>query len=203
LWALCILSGIAIGGLVVYQVWLKPKYPYGASHSCSKGLGLDLRIFANANDGWFPHGMKTPEASLSLLCTNDPNVRLILRGKHLPQEIVDQSLASDGVLGPASCGWHYIEGLREDDDPQLAVLWDRITGLGHNGQRRSGLEREVVMIDGSAQQISKEAWPAFVREQKKLLAETAANRPPNSPPIRWSDEQTLGPNTAKPSALKR
>jgi len=192
---------ICVGAFAWWKVW--PKYPYGVSHSCSKALGLELRLYANDHDGWYPYGMKTPEASLSLLCTNNSSVQGILRGKHLPQEVVDRALANNGLLGPASCGWHYIEGLREEDDPQLAVLWDRIIGLDHNGRLKSGLQHEVITVDGSMQYISKQNWPAFVQQQKRLLAETAANRTTNSPPIRWSDEETLGPNTTKPGILKR
>ena len=155
-------------------------------------------MYAVEHDGWFPHGKETPEASLSLLLAADPIRKHLLQGKNLPQNVIDEALARDGVLGPNSCGWHYVEGLREGDNPSLAVLWDRVTGLNHFGQWSKSLQCEVVMLDGSTMQMSVEYWPKFVEYQKKLLEETAANRPPNSPPIRWSDEKTLGPNKYPP-----
>jgi hypothetical protein len=36
-------------------------------------------------------------------------------------EVVQQALAKDGKLGPQSCGWHYVEGLTEADNPEIAI----------------------------------------------------------------------------------
>jgi hypothetical protein len=141
--------------------------------------------------------MKTPEASLSLLCTNTETSKFVLRGKHLPQRLVDETLGRDGVLGPDSCDWHYVEGLREDDNPRLALAWDKVSGVSHNGRRSLELEHEVLLVDGSVRYIMKQKWPAFVEEQKGLLTDTAKKRTNNSPPICWSDEATLGPNRPK------
>ena len=205
LWTVCFLSAITISGLVAYQVWFKPKYPYGSPHACGKMLGLGLRLFAKDHDGWFPYGGSTAEESLSLLCTNqDPyRIRLLMRGKHLPQAVVDEALARDGVLGPVSCGWHYVEGLHQEDSPSLAIVWDRVTGVNHFGQWSKSLRCEVTLVDGSQQQISVKKWPEFIQQQKELLAETMANRPSNSPPIRWSDEETLGPNKFPPPTISK
>lgn len=159
---------------------------------------MALGIYADDHDGWLPHGGTTPEHSLSFLCTNNDEyaVKGLLRGKHLSQSVVDEALARDGSLSPASCGWHYVEGLRADDPPDVAIAWDKVTGLGHNGQRVRWLAREVVMLDGSSQLIGIKNWAAFVALQKNRLTEIQATRSPNAPPIRWSDEATLGPNTA-------
>ncbi len=119
---------------------------------------------------------------------------MLLRGKHLSQKIVDETLAKVGILGPDSCGWHYVEGLHENDDGNIAVAWDKVTGLDHHGQKKTGFMHEVLMLDGSNQFIRTEKWKEFIKTQKELLAEVAAKRPTNSPPIRWSDEETLGPN---------
>jgi hypothetical protein len=69
----------AVIGLGMYAVigflaklWYNYKFPYGHSHSCSKGLGLDLKLYARDNDDWFPHGGVTPEASLGFLHSNNP-----------------------------------------------------------------------------------------------------------------------------------
>jgi hypothetical protein len=198
-WVLLVLIVVVTG----CAVWFKQQYPYGESHNCSKGLGISLRIYANDNDDWYPHGMSTPEASLSLLVKRKPTLASLLRGKHLSQATVEKALLQDGELGPNSCGWHYIEGLRESDSPQLAVAWDRVTGLDHQGRRRSGSQHEVVMVDGSTQFVSKRAWPNFVANQKRLLAEASKARTVGNPVIRWSDEETLGPNTEKAGAKIR
>lgn len=190
--SLLVLAGLGFWG------WWRHTYPYGYSHSCAKILGISLRLFADDYQGWLPYGQATPEASLSLLAKDDKGVQWVLRGKHLPQATVDEALRRDGVLGPDSCGWHYVEGLREGDDPRLAVLWDKVTGLGHNGDRVRGTLHEVVFLDGSERFIMREGWPAFMAEQKQLLAEVMAQRTKADPPIRWSDEAALGPNVSRP-----
>ena len=180
--------------------WWHYTFPYGWSHSCSKCLGMSLRLYAEDNNGLLPCGAATPEGSLSLLLKSDPSVKRALRGKNISQRTVDEAIARDGLLGPASCGWHYVEGLRESDDLQIAVVWDKAIGLSHNGERASGLMHEVVMLDGSMQYITRKHWPEFVEQQKRLLIAAMAERGTNDPPIRWSDEAALGVNVSKPRA---
>lgn len=174
-------------------------FPYGYSHACSKGLGSALRIYAEEHGGWLPHGEGTPEASLGLLAMDNPiDAKWVLGGKNVRQEIVDTIVDQKGKFGPETCGWHYVEGLREDDDPGIMVAWDKVVGLWHNGDRRPGLMHEAVFLDGSNQFISKKSWPQFLVEQKEKLAKVITSRQPGAPPIRWSDEVSLGPNPKIP-----
>jgi hypothetical protein len=186
----------AILGLTVAGgwAWYCYTFPYGFNHCCSKQLGMSLKIFASDNNGWYPLGGKTPEASLSLVCTNDPTMLYVVRGKSVSLKAAQQTWDRDGVLNPEACGWHYIEGLREGDDPEIAVAWDKVTGLGHDGERRKNLAHEVVFLDASTHFIPKTGWTQFVAEQKQKLEEVMASRQSNAPPIRWSDEATLGVN---------
>lgn len=114
-------TSLVVVALFPLGLWLwdryVPVYPYGYTHVCSKNLALGLRMYANDHGGWMPHGGKTPEESLSFVCTNGDRymVKQFLRGKHLPQSAVDDALNRNGVLSPDSCGWNYIEGLREGD----------------------------------------------------------------------------------------
>jgi len=50
------------------------------------------------------------------------------------------------------------------------LLWDKVAGLGHNGQRRSDGGREVVFVDHSAKYIHGPAWQALLAQQEKLPA---------------------------------
>jgi len=186
---------ITVSAIVCWFEWQR-QFPFGRTHCCAKGIGMELRIYAENHRGWLPHGRPTPEGSLSLLCT-DSNLVGWICGKNIPVAVARAALAKDGTLGPASCGWHYVEGLRSDDYPQIAVAWDKIHGLGHNGQRVEGLARSVILLDGSEQGISEKKWPDFVADQKARLAKTIASRDTDSPAIRWSDEESLGPNTSR------
>ncbi len=187
--ALALVLGAAAG-------WYRYTFPYGITHPCSKQLGLGLRMYASEHSGWFPHGKATPERSLAAI---EEFVSVhVLAGKHLQPAKLKAILDEKGELGSDSCGWHYVEGLREEDDPGIAIAWDKLTGLGHDGERREAGGREVVFLDGSISYIHESQWPGFVEQQKRLLTEVAAKRETNSPPIRWSDETTLGLNKSKP-----
>jgi hypothetical protein len=87
-----------------------------------------------------------------------------------------------------------VEGLRDDDDLSIAIVWDKVFGVDHFGQRRRGFAHEVVYLDGSSGAISTAKWPQFAMEQREKLAKLIAERGTNGPPIRWSDEETLGTN---------
>jgi hypothetical protein len=152
------------------------RYPYGWSHCCDKVLAFALLQYADEHDGWFPKGEATPEASLSLLFRQEPGLAHNLRGKTVPESIVVTRLQGGELLTPETCGWHYVEGLRKDDDPRLALFWDKV-GLGHNGDRLSGGGHFVCFVSGpgSIEHIPGDRWDEFLVEQEQLRA--ALNRP--------------------------
>jgi hypothetical protein len=171
--AAVVVTTALVGGLLGYG-WWRHRYPYGWSHCCDKGLMLALNGFAETHGGAFPHGRATPEASLGLLYPDfaDPN---LLRGKTVPQEVVQRLLQNGGVLGPDSCGWHYVEGLRVTDDPKLALCWDK-AGLGHNGERLPAGGHYVIFVGLSIEYIPGERWADFVAEQHRLRAALGPGR---------------------------
>jgi hypothetical protein len=150
-----------------YGCW-EYRYPYGHSHCCDKQLMMALHSYADDHDGWFPRGEATPEASLSLLYRHNEETGYpyLLRGKTVPLETTRGILESGGLLGPDTCGWHYVEGLRIDDDGNLALFWDK-AGLGHNGERLHG-GRYVCRLNSDIDFIRTEDWDAFLAEQDLL-----------------------------------
>lgn len=152
-------------GLLVWHH--KYKYPYGWTHCCDKGVYLALVSYAAAHDGWYPRGESSPEASLSLLYRTNPNMLPDLPGKTVPAKIVREILEGGGLLGPETCGWHYVEGLRNDDDGRLGLFWDKV-GLDHNGGRLPGGGHIVWRVDGDHDHIPAKDWPAFLAEQAEL-----------------------------------
>jgi hypothetical protein len=151
------------------------RYPHGWSHCCDKQLEMALMTFADRHDGWFPRGEASPEASLSLLYREDPELVTpnLLRGKTVPDSAVRARLEAGQLLTPETCGWHYVEGLRKGDDPQLALFWDK-AGLGHNGERLSGGGHFVCLVSGSTEYVPGDRWEEFLVEQERLRA--AVNR---------------------------
>jgi hypothetical protein len=130
-------------------------------------------MYAREHNGFFPAGGPTPEASLSFLYTNGLSA-MVLRGKTVPLKVTQAALVKDGVLGPESCGWHYVEGLKDMDDPNIAIVWDKV-GLNHNGRRFKGGGHEVIRLDGSTHYVSGPVRPKFLEDQKQLLATRATN----------------------------
>jgi hypothetical protein len=169
-----LVAGVTVGGVVLLLVlagWLysRYRYPYGSSHCCLHALGMSLMAYAQSNGGRYPAGESCPEASLGLVSREPYRVGAdTLRGKTVPIEIVQRILERGDLLGPDSCGWHYVEGLTVADDPNLALIWDKV-GLGHNGEDIGG-GHSVFLLDGQEQIISAAEWPAFLKQQEKLMA---------------------------------
>jgi hypothetical protein len=165
---------------LAWRTYMRWEYPYGWSHCCDLGLSLSLETYAHAHGGRFPAGEATPEASLSLLYRAGLEDGTILRGKTVPESVVREILERGELLGPETCGWHYVEGLTINDNPRLAIFWDKV-GLGHNGQRLPKGGHNVMLVGGFPKYITEEEWPAFEAEQGTLLLERNKNTKQPSP----------------------
>ena len=144
-------------------------YPYGRSHCCNKQLYFALLEYADQHGGNFPAGEATPEASLSLIHDrHGHDYANLLCGKTGSEESTKRVLDDGKLLSPETCGWHYLEGLRSDDDPQLALFWDK-EGLGHNGERLTGGGHIVMFVDGFTKHIIAEDWEQFRGDQRLLF----------------------------------
>lgn len=166
-----LVAGAMMLVVLVLGVYLycRRTFPYGSSHCCDLILLQALQEYAGNHEGAFPVGGPTPEASLSMLYSNVDWVHPdLLRGRTVSEAVVRRALKRDGRLGPDSCGWHYVEGLRLDDDPRLAIFWDKI-GLGHNGQRLSRRGHTVLFVGGDRRFIADAEWAGFLSEQQQLL----------------------------------
>ncbi len=153
--------------------WFRHHYPYGFSHRCDIQLGFALRDYASTHGGFLPAGEETPEASLSLLYGPGPNAKLP-RGKTVPEEVVEARLDQGLRLTPETCGWHYVEGLRDDDDGQIAV-WDTV-GLDHNDGLLSAGGHTVLLLHVGHKTIPAAEWNEFLKHQQALIAASKAAR---------------------------
>ncbi len=153
------------------------EFPYGYNHCCDLQLSGSLLNYAYKHGGWFPRGESCPEASLSLLYYDDHRETYphLLAGRTVPEELTAERLSQGKLLTPETCDWHYVEGLRSDDDRRLALFWDKV-GLGHDGQRMPPGWHTVLFVDGQRRTYTAEEWPEFLAEQQKLLAEVPKHR---------------------------
>jgi hypothetical protein len=64
------------------------------------------------------------------------------------------------VLG----GWHYVEGLTQNDHRGVALHWTE------ENRGRRARARLVAFVGGDWGQVPDEDWPAFLKEQQRLLS---------------------------------
>lgn len=156
--------------------YLRAHYPYGHSHSCDKQLMLSLLQYAQKYGGWFPAGADSPEASLSLLSREAFGIDSeVLRGKIVPFAITDAKLKRGELLDSKSCGWYYVEGLRNDDDPKLGLFWDKV-GLDHNGKLLPNGDQLVWFVRLNKELIAGADWKEFLADQARLRGEVLKQR---------------------------
>ncbi len=158
------------------DAWYHHLYPYGWSHCCLKGLGLTLENYAETHGGRFPAGAGCPEASLSLLYREHLIDAETLRGKTVPEETVKSILERGELLGPDTCGWHYVEGLTTSDDSRLALVWDKV-GLDHFGGNLNG-GHSVWFLHRGEEIVPASDWPQFLELQETLMARAERTRQP-------------------------
>jgi hypothetical protein len=108
----------------------KEDYPFGVSHCCINAMEFALRLYAQEHGGTYPAGEASPEASLSLLCRSNYIDVGTIRGMTVPESTVRGIIEGGGLLGPQNCGWQYVEGLTQTNDPRIALLYSK-EALGH------------------------------------------------------------------------
>jgi hypothetical protein len=165
-----VLGSLAAVGLLMTcgAIYYNARFPYGQSHCCIIQMSSALEQYAEENGGKYPTGGETPEASLSLLYKSNYIDAYVLRGMTVPERNVRSILDAGGVLGPDSCGWHYVTGLTRADGPGLALLWCKVA-LGHNGNRPRDGGRQVVFVGRGVEWVSGNRWRAFLNDQKALM----------------------------------
>src|SRR5262249_28602575 len=159
---IAVMGTIILAAAGVYRY----EYPYGMYHRCDKGLWFALREYAEQHGGKLPSGEATPEASLGRL---GPTYGYLLRRRDVPIETVLGMLDRGQLLDPQTCGWNYVEGLRMDSNPKLALFWDK-EGLDEMGGRTSAGGHFVSLIRYPYNYIPASEWDNFLKEQETLLA---------------------------------
>ena len=165
LWFSAIVLVLAGGALA----WWRYTFPYGKTHRCDTLLSLALSNYAAAHGGRYPFGESSPEASLSLLYREGFIDAEDLRPITVSAKVVRQEANSGRLLTPETCGWHYVEGLRESDSPELALFWDK-AGVGHWGERLRGGGYIVTFVGRPSRHILASEWTMFLETQRRLLA---------------------------------
>lgn len=157
--------GCIAGGVVAWG-WL---FPYGSRPCVMPCLMTGLMSYAADHGGWFPDGGGSGIQSLRLLVPNYVSSD-VLAGLSGDRRQLLQELESGNVLSEKASSLVYWGGFRWDDDPQLAVVWDRTPGVNGNGRRAWPGSHAVGYADGRVVQVPARQWSQFLKAQAELRA---------------------------------
>jgi hypothetical protein len=141
----------------------------------------DLQNFATDHAGWFPKGSNSCEALCQLypdytdygieLAGLSGNIRAVTNA-------LQNRLSIEGLTS-----WVYVPGLRADDDPRLAILWESKTGLKSNGKRAHNDARPVLLLSRDITNVPSADWENFLKHQEQLRKAVQANREAANAPL--------------------
>ena len=172
-----LLRAIGFKPLVFNESWYSHKH-------CIKQWGMALKIYADDNGGKFPAHASGYAAALQLLMKPPDH----LMGTYLVMgapggysgKVFEDANSKGAWVREADCGRVYVQGLREDSKPEIALVFDKQPSPGdhaHGWLRwNAPLRREVCLVDGSMVVIDESAWPEFARKQIELLVEAGIPR---------------------------
>jgi len=158
---ICLLMVASIGLGTYHYI-----YPYGARPACLPNVLQALRSYSLEHGGSFPNATKAPLEALRGLYPRYLVDCRPLAGLSGDQELLEHQIAGNSQITEAASSWVYWPGLRSDDNPDIAIIWERKPGLRFNGSRAHG--HEVGFIGGHMRQVADSAWNAFLKAQQEL-----------------------------------
>jgi len=124
-----------------------------------------LRSYALDHEGWLPDDGDSFR-SLELLWPNYLPDPVDLAGISGNDKEARRRLPEGRHLDSNVSSWVYWPGLVAESDQDIAILWEKESGITFNGFRAEG--HAVGFINGSWRQIGSDQWEAFIKEQKRL-----------------------------------
>jgi hypothetical protein len=167
-----LLIGVA-GATIAYRF----RYPYGWRPACLPCVLGALRTYALNHNGNFPTDTQGPQEALRQLYPVYLADWKLLAGLSGDRKELERDMSGHLGLSDSASSWVYWPGLKLDDDPDIAVIWERRSGVRFDGSRAHG--REVGFVGGDMRQISDAAWGAFVRDQAQMREQAFTARKGN------------------------
>lgn len=157
--------------LVFNESWL------GHAH-CMNAHVISLSMYAENNDGVFPYSPKGYADALELTSKDYP-CPWMLTGPGYTEKVPDE--VRKGNIPEKLCGRVYIQGLKEEDDSDIAILFDKMATPGGDhchlpARMWMPLGREVLFIGGKKDFISNDKWDAFAKDQIGRLVNAGISR---------------------------
>ena len=154
--------------IFVYRGIFPPSHKH-----CIKQATIIFLEYANDNKGRFPESDRGwGDALLKLGKLED-------RAKWIPYIVgVDddgtrlvEAMANGTNVDETHCTRIYVQGLRENSNPELALLFDRDSEPGgdHFRCRFKDPIRELITVSGSHKIINNQDWASHIQTQRELL----------------------------------
>lgn len=149
-----------------------------------KQWGLALKMYADDNGGVFPAHASGYAAAFQLLMRSPDyymgNYFVMGAPGGYSGKVFEDANSKGTWVQEVDCGRVYVQGLRENSKPEIALVFDKQPSPGDHahGWRRWSLplRREVCLVDGSMVVIEESAWLEFARRQIELLVEAGIPR---------------------------
>ena len=134
------------------------------NRNCNNIVDFDIPLltYAQDHDGRFPDGGDTADVALAKLAEPRYGVQpQLLCGKSVLPEVTEWGLHETHSLTPDTCGWRYQPGLTLCDNPQLAIIWDKVgTDEFYYDCSLRG-SHEVLYLGGTKVYVRANDWPLF------------------------------------------
>jgi hypothetical protein len=127
----------------------------------------DLQNYAADHNGCFPQSEKGPYAALQKLYPRYSDGQG-LAGLSGDVHATVECLKNGEPLTSNLTSWVYIQGLKNTDNPKLAIFWEARGGVYANGQKDVSGGHCVMLLNGEAGQISGADWTNFLEQQERL-----------------------------------
>lgn len=179
---------LAVGGgalmtIVGVSLYRKSVYPHGHRPAALLSMYLDLRNYAADHDGNFPVSAKGGLDALQQLYPQYA-AGIELAGISGDGEATVAALSHGAPLDPSLTSWVYAQGLRVDDEPDLALLWESKGGLYPNGRRNEFGGHAVVLVGSDITNVPSVNWDEYLKQQEQRRNAVLSKRAPrtNVPP---------------------
>jgi hypothetical protein len=129
-------------------------------------MDAELHNYAAAHNGWYPSDTDDWKA-LAKLYPNYSASGVELAGLSGNIQQVTNALQRGHSISNLT-SWTYVTGLRNDDDPQLAILWESKSGVTADGNPSQSNGRMVLFLNGDVTNIPRTNWVSFLRKQEQL-----------------------------------
>lgn len=170
LWVFFAAVLLFLGGYAAYTYY----YPYGARPASLPLMLAALGDYGHQNSGSFPDARGEPLDSLRLLCPRYLPESEPLAGLSGNIKLLRKQVIGNFRITADASSWVYWPGLKTDDNPDIALIWERVSGVRFNGSRAHG--HEVGFVGGYMRQVPDAEWEAFLKEQERLRKEAISKR---------------------------